>query len=73
MHDLVELQALALQLLLGIVCALVVFGGVVPYVFQYRQIQHSGNARGFSLYVCLNLLAANILRILFWYSHTSSL
>lgn len=26
------------------------------------------NARGFSLYVCLALLVANILRVLFWYA-----
>ncbi len=54
-------------------CALVVvtlaliFGGVIPYCFQYREIQRTQNTRGFSLFVCLNLLAANILRVMFWY------
>ncbi|CAL9691237.1 unnamed protein product [Knipowitschia caucasica] len=42
-----------------------VFGGVVPYVPQYRDIKRTQNAEGFSTYVCLVLLVANILRILF--------
>ncbi|CAF88444.1 unnamed protein product, partial [Tetraodon nigroviridis] len=42
-----------------------VFGGVVPYVPQYRDIRRTQNAEGFSTYVCLVLLVANILRILF--------
>uniref|UniRef100_A0A1I8I8M1 Solute carrier family 66 member 2 n=1 Tax=Macrostomum lignano TaxID=282301 RepID=A0A1I8I8M1_9PLAT len=44
-----------------------VFGGVVPYVPQYLQIKRTGNTEGFSQYVCLTLLLANILRILFWF------
>ncbi|XP_077870161.1 solute carrier family 66 member 2-like, partial [Saccoglossus kowalevskii] len=44
-----------------------VFGGVVPYIPQYRSIQKTENADGFSTYVCLALLVANILRILFWF------
>jgi uncharacterized protein with PQ loop repeat len=44
-----------------------IFGGVFPYIPQYNEIYKSGNAEGFSLYVCLALLAANILRILFWF------
>ncbi|XP_018582609.1 PQ-loop repeat-containing protein 1 isoform X2 [Scleropages formosus] len=42
-----------------------VFGGVVPYIPQYRDIRRTQNAQGFSTYVCLVLLVANILRILF--------
>lgn len=42
-----------------------VFGGVVPYIPQYRDIRRTQNADGFSTYVCLVLLVANILRILF--------
>ena len=42
------------------------FGGAVPYVFQYLEIVEQKNAQGFSLHVCLALLIANILRILFW-------
>ena len=42
-------------------------GGVIPYVPQYIAIRSSGNTKGFSLYVCLALIVANILRILFWY------
>ncbi|XP_077404157.1 solute carrier family 66 member 2 isoform X2 [Vanacampus margaritifer] len=41
------------------------FGGVVPYIPQYRDIRRTQNAEGFSTYVCLVLLVANILRILF--------
>uniref|UniRef100_A0AC11E9P4 Solute carrier family 66 member 2 n=1 Tax=Ovis aries TaxID=9940 RepID=A0AC11E9P4_SHEEP len=44
-----------------------VFGGVVPYIPQYRDIRRTQNAEGFSTYVCLVLLVANILRILFWF------
>lgn len=43
-----------------------VIGGVVPYVPQYRQIKETQDADGFSLLVCLTLLIANSLRILFW-------
>ena len=46
-------------------CAMI-FGGVVPYVPQYHDIYKSSNTDGFSTYVCLALLIANILRILFW-------
>lgn len=44
-----------------------VIGGVIPYVPQYRQIQQTQDADGFSLLVCLTLLVANTLRILFWW------
>ena len=44
-----------------------IFGGVVPYIPQYMSIKHSGNTKGFSLYVCLALIVANTLRILFWF------
>jgi hypothetical protein len=56
-----------ISIISGISSLAMVFGGVVPYIPQYREIKKSGNADGFSLYVCLALLAANILRILFWY------
>lgn len=44
-----------------------VLGSVVPYIPQYLTIRSSQNTEGFSLYVCLTLLVANILRILFWF------
>lgn len=44
-----------------------IVGGVAPYIPQYRQIKKTQDAEGFSLYVCLALLIANTLRILFWY------
>ena len=46
--------------------AAMVFGGVVPYIPQYYDIYKTRNTDGFSTYVCLALLIANILRILFW-------
>ena len=46
-----------------------IFGGVVPYMPQYQMIKRSRNAQGFSTLVCLSLLVANILRILFWFGH----
>ncbi|XP_072117801.1 solute carrier family 66 member 2 isoform X1 [Mobula birostris] len=44
-----------------------IFGGVLPYIPQYRDIKRTQNSEGFSIYVCLVLLVANILRILFWF------
>lgn len=46
-----------------------IFGGIAPYIPQYRMINRSRNSTGFSTYVCLSLLIANILRILFWFGH----
>jgi hypothetical protein len=43
-----------------------IFGGVVPYIPQYRSIQTTRSSEGFSTFVCFILLVANILRILFW-------
>lgn len=45
---------------------IMVFGGVVPYIPQYKEIYQKNDAEGFSMYVCLALLVANTLRILFW-------
>lgn len=45
----------------------IIFGGAVPYVFQYMEIVERKNSQGFSLLVCLSLCIANILRILFWW------
>lgn len=45
---------------------IMIFGGVIPYIPQYREIHLKQDAEGFSLYVCLALLIANTLRILFW-------
>ncbi|XP_052866135.1 solute carrier family 66 member 2 isoform X2 [Anopheles bellator] len=45
-----------------------VVGGVLPYIPQYRQIKQTQDPEGFSLHVCLALLIANTLRILFWFS-----
>ncbi len=44
----------------------IVVGGVVPYVPQYFALRRTGSTKGFSTYVCLALLVANTLRILFW-------
>ncbi|XP_063902395.1 solute carrier family 66 member 2 isoform X1 [Zophobas morio] len=44
-----------------------IIGGVIPYIPQYRQIKKSQDAEGFSLLVCLALLIANTLRIMFWF------
>lgn len=49
--------------------AVMIFGGVVPYMPQYRMISRTRNGQGFSTLVCLALLVANILRILFWFGH----
>ncbi|XP_071785408.1 solute carrier family 66 member 2-like isoform X1 [Asterias amurensis] len=46
-----------------------IFGGIVPFVPQYMDIRRTENVDGFSTYVCLTLMLANILRILFWFGH----
>lgn len=43
-----------------------VFGGVVPYIPQYRTIRRTLSCEGFSTLVCFVLLLANILRVFFW-------
>jgi len=54
------------NLLSWLASGVMVFGGAVPYVPQYQEIQRTNNAEGFSTRVCLVLLVANILRIFFW-------
>jgi len=49
--------------------AAMVFGGVIPYIPQYRDISKQQDNEGFSTYVCLFLLVANSLRIFFWFGH----
>lgn len=56
----------AWTLLSWLASCLMVFGGALPYVPQYQDIQRSNNCEGFSTRVCLVLLIANILRIFFW-------
>lgn len=53
-------------LLSWLASCIMVFGGSVPYIPQYQEIQKSGNTEGFSTRVCLVLLIANILRVFFW-------
>ncbi|XP_051725506.1 solute carrier family 66 member 2 isoform X1 [Ctenopharyngodon idella] len=53
-------------LLSWLASGVMVFGGAVPYIPQYQEIQRTNNAEGFSTRVCLVLLIANILRIFFW-------
>ncbi|XP_016336464.1 PQ-loop repeat-containing protein 1-like [Sinocyclocheilus anshuiensis] len=53
-------------LLSWLASGVMVFGGAVPYVPQYQEIQRTNNTEGFSTRVCLVLLVANILRIFFW-------
>ncbi|KAF3689097.1 PQ-loop repeat-containing protein 1 [Channa argus] len=53
-------------LLSWLASCLMVFGGALPYLPQYQEIQKTSNTDGFSTRVCLVLLVANILRIFFW-------
>lgn len=54
------------HVLTGAAATAMIIGGVIPYVPQYRQIKQTQDSEGFSLHVCLALLIANSLRILFW-------
>ncbi|KER24360.1 hypothetical protein T265_07962 [Opisthorchis viverrini] len=49
-----------------------IFGGIVPYVPQYMEIRRLHSIKGFSTYVCLTLLIANLLRVCFWFVHPFS-
>jgi len=49
----------------AVVDTLFVFGQVVGYIPQYYKIRQ-GKGEGFSTYVCLVLLVANLLRLFFW-------
>jgi len=63
-----EVPELTLSNLVSWVAATaMIFGGVVPFIPQYLDIRKTQNAEGFSTYVCLALLVANTLRILFWF------
>uniref|UniRef100_A0A6G1SF23 Solute carrier family 66 member 2 n=1 Tax=Aceria tosichella TaxID=561515 RepID=A0A6G1SF23_9ACAR len=46
-----------------------IIGGLLPFLPQYIKIKKSRSSDGFSTYVCLTLLLANILRIAFWFGH----
>ncbi|KAA0203989.1 hypothetical protein HAZT_HAZT002666 [Hyalella azteca] len=52
-----------------VMALVMVFGGVVPFIPQYMQIKRTECQEGFSLYVCLVLIIANTLRIIFWFGH----
>ena len=64
------LVSLGRELFTWIAIGAMVFGGVVPYIPQYRKIRRLKDAEGFSTFVCLVLLIANILRILFWWGQS---
>jgi len=46
-----------------------IVGCVLPYLPQYLTIYKTRNSKGFSTFVCLTLLLANIFRIAFWFGH----
>ncbi|KAK6619052.1 hypothetical protein RUM44_003434 [Polyplax serrata] len=63
-----ELQDVSLsKLMKWSASSMMIFGGVAPYIPQYREIKKTENSDGFSMHVCLTLLLANTLRILFWF------
>uniref|UniRef100_A0A0N4ZN72 PQ-loop repeat-containing protein n=1 Tax=Parastrongyloides trichosuri TaxID=131310 RepID=A0A0N4ZN72_PARTI len=64
-----NIKNIMLAFINGLACIFIIFGGSIPYVFQYLEINDRKDARGFSLYVCLTLCIANILRILFWFGN----
>ncbi|VIO96178.1 Uncharacterized protein BM_BM5828 [Brugia malayi] len=65
--DLVPLEKLFFISLTVLTKGFIIFGGSLAYVFQYKEIYEREDASGFSLFVCLTLLIANILRIMFWF------
>lgn len=71
LHDLEQemtaILAVGRLLVTWVLVGSMIFGGVVPFIPQYRKIRRTRDAEGFSTYVCFVLLVANVLRILFWY------
>jgi len=65
--DLIPLQCLISFMITASVSCSIVFGGAVPFIFQYLEIRKRKSAAGFSLLVCLALCISNILRIGFWF------
>ncbi|CAG9538289.1 unnamed protein product [Cercopithifilaria johnstoni] len=65
--DLIPLEKMFVISLTVISKGFIIFGGSLAYVFQYKKIYEREDASGFSLFVCLTLLIANILRIMFWF------
>ncbi|XP_067940939.1 solute carrier family 66 member 2-like isoform X3 [Watersipora subatra] len=64
----VDLSKMTLaDLISTVAAAAMVFGGVVPYIPQYRTIRRTLNCDGFSTFVCFVLIIANILRVFFWF------
>ena len=59
-------QTLDVAAALGRSYAVLVGGQVLPYIPQYQGIVKSRDSSGFSLYVPLVLITANIMRLLFW-------
>lgn len=47
----------------------IIFGGIIPYIPQYKMIHDTRNAQGFSTFVCLTIFVSSILRIFFWFGH----
>lgn len=69
-----EMREMSIRRIIRWVSAVImIFGGVIPYIPQYREIYLKDDAEGFSLYVCLALLIANTLRILFWFVYITYL
>ncbi|VDK62750.1 unnamed protein product [Onchocerca ochengi] len=65
--DLIPLEKMCFISLNVLAKIFIIFGGSLAYVFQYKEISERKDASGFSLFVCLTLLVANILRIMFWF------
>ncbi|CAD5208162.1 unnamed protein product [Bursaphelenchus xylophilus] len=65
--QLIPLESLLQTMLRGLAAGFMIFGGAIPYVFQYGEIHKRKSALGFSLLVCLALCVANVLRIEFWF------
>jgi uncharacterized protein with PQ loop repeat len=49
-----------------VVQIVMIFGAATVFLPQYMTIRRTRNADGFSLYVCLALTVAGVLRITFW-------
>ena len=54
------------MLLNGLLFGLIVFGPLIGYVSQYREIRRAQSTGAFSIWICFILLISNTLRVLYW-------
>ncbi|CAG0914988.1 unnamed protein product [Notodromas monacha] len=69
LDSIMSVYASVLPMMTVILQLFMIFGAATVFLPQYFAIRKTKNADGFSIYVCLALIVAGILRITFWFGH----